>query len=61
MHKKIDELLNQIEKFASESEKEIDEFKIKLLSKKGLIGKLFNQFKDVPNEQKKKLGKKLMI
>jgi phenylalanyl-tRNA synthetase alpha chain len=59
MHKTIEDLLNQVEAFAGKSEKEIEEFRIKMLSKKGLISELFNKFKEVPKEQKKEFGQKI--
>ncbi|MEA3445620.1 MAG: phenylalanine--tRNA ligase subunit alpha [Bacteroidota bacterium] len=59
MLNKIDELLIEIESFTSKIPEEIDQFRIKMLSKKGLITMLFSEFKSVPVEQKKEFGKRL--
>ncbi len=56
---KIEELLNEIKKFDSQDLNKIEEFRIKFLSKKGIITKLFSDFKNVPNEQKKLVGQKI--
>lgn len=54
---KIRELTQQIEKFKSNAPDEIEEFRIKMISKKGEISQLFNEFKQLPPEKKKELGK----
>ncbi len=38
---------------------EIEQFRIKYLGKKGVISELFEQFKSVPNDQKKEIGQAL--
>jgi len=53
---KINELLREVEIFNSVDLKEIEQFRIKLLSRKGLIGNLFSEFKNVPPEHKKEYG-----
>ncbi len=44
---------------SKDTPEEIERFRIKYLGKKGIIGSLFEQFKDVPNEQKKEIGQAL--
>ena len=39
----------------------IEMFRVKYLGKKGIISELFEQFKAVPNEEKKDLGKALNL
>ncbi|MBO7577139.1 MAG: phenylalanine--tRNA ligase subunit alpha, partial [Bacteroidales bacterium] len=39
----------------------IEMFRVKYLGKKGIISELFEQFKTVPNEEKKDLGKALNL
>ena len=56
MQNKINELLAEVEKFHSTSLDEIENFRIRLLSKKGIITELFADFKLVPNDQKKEVG-----
>ena len=48
----------QIEKFKDKAA-DIELFRVKYLGKKGVIADLFEQFKSVPNEEKKELGKSL--
>ena len=48
----------QIEKFHDKAA-EVEMFRVKYLGKKGIISDLFEQFKSVPNEEKKDLGKML--
>ena len=52
----IKEHLAEVEKFASTSKDEIENFRIKYLGKKGLLNDFFAEFKNVPNEQKKEFG-----
>ncbi|MCF8294931.1 MAG: phenylalanine--tRNA ligase subunit alpha [Bacteroidales bacterium] len=56
---KIKELLTEVESFHSSNPDEIENFRIKLLSKKGLVTALFADFKLVPNEDKKLVGQML--
>ena len=61
MKNKIEALLNKIDDFKTESAKDIEQFRIDLLGKKGEITSLFSEFKTVSNELKKELGKELNI
>ncbi len=56
MYDKIESLNKEIANFNFNSLESVEEFRIKFLSKKGLISSLFNDFKTVPNEQKKEVG-----
>lgn len=56
---KIDEILSEINQFQSNSKEEIEQFRIKYNGKKGILNDLFEQFKSVPNEQKKEYGQKI--
>lgn len=56
---KIDELLEEINRFQSDSKEEIEQFRIKYNGKKGILNDLFEQFKSIPNEQKKEYGQKI--
>ena len=42
---KIDELLNEVQKFHSQKKEEIEQFRIKFNGKKGILNDLFEQFK----------------
>ena len=56
MIEKIHQLIEEAEAFSTQSLKELEEFRIKFLGKKGLLNDLFTSFKEVPNEQKKDFG-----
>jgi len=56
MKNKIEEILRQVEELTSESLEQLEELRIKFLSKKGIIPSLFNDFKDVAAEDRKEIG-----
>ncbi|MDX2191594.1 MAG: phenylalanine--tRNA ligase subunit alpha [Bacteroidota bacterium] len=56
---KIKELSAEIESKAIENMEQLEAFRLQLLSKKGAISMLFEDFKNVANEQKKLMGAKL--
>ena len=53
---KIKALQEEIDKVVASSKEEVEELRIKYISKKGQISQLFNDFKNVPPEQKKEVG-----
>ncbi len=55
----IKNLISEANEFRANSSSESEEFRIRHLSKKGSLAQLFNDFKDVPNEKKKEVGKAL--
>ncbi len=59
MKNKIDELLNEIEAFTASSQEHLEEFRIKVLSKKGKLTQLFDDFKLVAPELRKEVGQQL--
>ena len=59
MIEKINELKAEIENPTAGSPQEVEQLRIKYLSKKGLVTSLFSEFRDVPADQKKELGQKL--
>jgi len=59
MKSKIDELLTEIESFAANSKENVEEFRIKLLSKKGKVTELFDEFKTVAPDLRKEVGQRL--
>ena len=56
MEDKIKKDLEDILHFNSDSEAEIEEFRVKYLGKKGLLNSYFVEFKSLESEEKKKLG-----
>lgn len=53
---KIKELIGEAKAFNADNKEALDAFRIKFISKKGLINHFFSEFKNVPNEQKKEFG-----
>ncbi|MCF8344992.1 MAG: phenylalanine--tRNA ligase subunit alpha, partial [Bacteroidales bacterium] len=56
---KIEEIRKKIDALQPKNAEEVEEFRLKYLTKKGLIPSLFKDFKDVPPEQKKEIGQAL--
>ena len=54
---KIKSLLQEVEKIKAANAKELEALRIKYLSKKGEISMLMNDFRNVPAEQKREVGK----
>ena len=59
MKDRIQHLLNEIEIFSANSKEEVEEFRIKIVSKKGKITELFEDFKNVAPELRKEIGQQL--
>ena len=59
MLERINILLQEVEEFKAQSKEQIDEYRIKWLSKKGEITSLFDDFKLVAPEIKREVGQKL--
>ena len=56
---KIEELLNEVKGLTANNAEEIEQLRIKYLSKKGEISQLMNDFRTVPAELKKTVGMKI--
>jgi phenylalanyl-tRNA synthetase alpha chain len=59
MLEKISVLQQEIENATASSMDEVEALRIKYISKKGSVNQLFTDFKNIPNEQKKEVGKVL--
>ena len=59
MRDKIQQLLQEISVLNAKNAEELEALRIKYLSKKGEVSALFNDFKNVPNEEKKEIGQLL--
>ena len=57
MLNKVKVLLKEVKNFTPKSEKEVAEFHLSFLGKKGKLNELFAAFKDVSKESKKEFGK----
>ena len=59
MKEQIQTLLNQLTELQANNLEQVEALRIKYLSKKGIITELFNQFRDVPKEEKREIGQLL--
>ncbi len=59
MKNKIDDHLNDIQDFRTDSVEKIEAFRIKYLGSKGLLKQLFSEFKEVEPTLKKEIGQSL--
>jgi phenylalanyl-tRNA synthetase alpha chain len=53
---KIKQHIEEAKAFNEKNKEALEQFRIKYLGSKGLLKELFNEFKNVPNEQKKDFG-----
>lgn len=56
MKEQIEQYLIEVSSFNSSELKEIEQFRIRFLSKKGLLNELFETFKTIPGPEKKEAG-----
>lgn len=56
---KIDELLKEVSTLSAKNAADVEQLRLKYLSKKGEISELMNEFRSVAKDQKKELGIKL--
>jgi phenylalanyl-tRNA synthetase alpha chain len=61
MKEKLQDLIQELENIVLNSSDDIEQFRLKFLSKKGLINELISQFRDVDASQKKEIGQLLNI
>lgn len=59
MQERIQQLTAELQALTAHSEQEVEDLRIKYISKKGLVSQLFDEFKTVPNEEKRQVGKLL--
>lgn len=59
MKNRIKELVQEIENLVAINNEELETLRIKYLSKKGLVSELFNDFRNVANEEKREVGQLL--
>jgi phenylalanyl-tRNA synthetase alpha chain len=59
MLRKIQDLINEISSTNVSSAEELESFRLRYLSKKGIISELFDQFRNVPATEKKEIGQNL--
>lgn len=61
MLERIETYLQEVKQFQSSNKDEIEQFRIKFNGKKGILNAIFDEFKQVPNEQKKAFGQKINV
>ena len=59
MQQRIQQLTAELQALSARSEQEVEDLRIKYISKKGLVSQLFDEFKSVPNEEKRQVGQLL--
>ncbi len=61
MKEKIEQYRAELSNATANSQDELENFRLRYISKKGVVSELFEEFKKVPNEQKKELGAALNV
>lgn len=61
MREKIEKILSEISGINVKGIGELEAFRLKYLSKKGIISELFEDFRNVPADEKKEIGQKLNL
>ncbi len=59
MKLQIEEYLEEVERFQATGPEQLEAFRLRFLSKKGLLNDLFEQFKLIPGDQKRETGQLL--
>ncbi len=61
MKEQIEKIIEEAQKFTITSKEQLEDFRLKFLVKKGLVNELFQEFKKLDGDGKKKWGKELNI
>lgn len=56
MKDKVASILEEIKNYSAQNQNDLENFRIKYISKKSVVGELFSELKNIPNEQKKAFG-----
>lgn len=59
LQEQIDQYLTEVNSFTPENADQAEQFRLRFLSRKGILAELFEVFKTVPNDQKRVLGAEL--
>ena len=59
MQARIQQLIAELEALTAQTEQEVEDLRIKYISKKGLVSQLFDEFKTLSGEEKRALGQPL--
>ncbi|MBL7929967.1 MAG: phenylalanine--tRNA ligase subunit alpha [Bacteroidia bacterium] len=55
-HSSLKDFLSEVENFKAETKEQLEEFRLKFLSKKGIVAELFSQLKTIAAENRKEFG-----
>ena len=55
----ISKIIKEAKKKSLKTKEEAEAFRLKFLGKSGILNSLFNEFKNIPNKEKKEVGQKL--
>ncbi len=61
MKEKIEQLLKQVEEFAPRTAAEVEEFRVRILGRKGVLNDIMEEFKAVAPESKRELGQSINL
>jgi len=61
MINQIDNIISEISSFTAGTVEELESYRLRFLSKKGLIPELFEEFRNVPASDKKEIGQRLNL
>lgn len=61
MKEKIDAYIKEIQETLSANAEQLEQFRLKFISRKGVLAELFDEFKNVPNDEKRTLGGELNV
>jgi phenylalanyl-tRNA synthetase alpha chain len=59
MSDKIKELLAEVENFKASSKEEVEKFRLKFLSKKGILADIFSEMKNIAAQERKEFGRQV--
>ena len=59
MQTKIARFLSEVESYSANNADELEQFRLKFISKNGLLNQLFEEFKSLPGDEKKICGQLL--
>ncbi len=61
MRERLEDLQQKLHEIKINSSEDLEKFRLKYLSRKGILSELFEEFKQVPNEMKRDLGKLMNV
>lgn len=56
MEDRVEQILKEIKSYTATTQDELEQYRMRFISKKSIIGELFGEMKNIPNEQKKEFG-----